>query len=62
MDSLSSKEIRYVFRMINNYPRAQFNYHSHYEVIYKMVNKKVLELNEIVFVPSNQIVLKPITK
>ncbi|MEG2836656.1 MAG: hypothetical protein RR863_01055, partial [Erysipelotrichaceae bacterium] len=62
MDALSSKEIRYVSRMINNYPRAQFNYHSPYEVISKMVNKKVLELNDIVFVPSNQIILKPLTK
>lgn len=62
MDSLSKKEIQYVSRMINNYPRAQFNYHSPYEVISKMVNKKVLELNDIVFVPSNQVVLKPITK
>ncbi|MEG1300383.1 MAG: IS30 family transposase, partial [Erysipelotrichaceae bacterium] len=62
MDALSSKEIRYVSRMINNYPRAQFNYHSPYEVISKMVNKKVLELNDIAFVPSNQIILKPLTK
>lgn len=62
MINLSTKEVRFVSRMVNNYPRPQFNYHSPYEVISKMVNKKVLELNEIVFVPSNQIVLKPITK
>lgn len=62
MERLTQKDIRYVSIMINNYPRAQFNFHSPYQIISPVINKKVLELNRLTFVHPNAIVLKPIVK
>lgn len=60
MNSLTQKDINYVSNMINNYPRAKYQYHSPYEIAKLMLNKKVLDLNRLVYHPIEQVDLKPI--
>lgn len=62
MNSLTQKDLNFVSGMINNYPRPKFNYNSPFEIASRMINKKVLELNKIKYIPTKDVVLKPIIK
>lgn len=55
-------DINYISLMINNYVRPMLNYNSPYQVADGILNKKVLELNNLKYVASNEVKLKPFIK
>ena len=53
----SQERINEISNNINNYPRKMFNYNSPFQIISVMVNKKVLELNNLTFITPNKVKL-----
>lgn len=62
MDGLSDADICFVSLMVNNYPRACFDYHTPLEVAEKILGDAVLKLNGLRKLPIGQVVLKPIVR
>jgi len=60
MNPLTKRDINYVSLMVNNYPRAMFNYHSPLEIASLSLNPKVLELNRLHLTQLNEVKLKAI--
>lgn len=51
MNSLNSKKTCYISNQVNNYPRKSLGFHSPYQIALSILNKKVLEINRLSFVP-----------
>ena len=57
LNNYTQKQINEISNNINNYPRKIFNYNSPYQLISLMVNKKVLDLNNLSFIPIKKVIL-----
>ena len=62
MSPLSRKDIRYVSNNVNNYARKELDYRSPFEIACNLLNKKVLELNKLSFIPIKDVKLTPIIR
>lgn len=51
MNPLDVKKLCFVSNQVNNYPRKSLGFHSPYQIASDILNKKVLELNRLSFVP-----------
>lgn len=62
MNSLTEKDINYISKQVNNYPRRKLNYQSPYEVAQSFVKKKVFSLNRLSSVSAKAVNLTPIVR
>jgi len=57
LNDYTQTQINEISNNINNYPRRMFNFNSPYQLAVLMLNKKVLELNNLDFIPTNKVKL-----
>lgn len=62
MDGYGQKTIDCASNHINNYPRKSLEYHSPLECSLNLLNKKVLELNNLKLIPTEKVTLKHLSK
>ena len=60
LNNLTVKTLNYISNNINNYPRKSLNYNSPFQIAQMLLNKKVLELNNLSLVPTRDVTLKHI--
>ena len=59
MNSFTKHDINYISKMINNYPRKLFHYHSPFEIASLMFDPAILKLNRLSFIAPKDVCLKP---
>lgn len=62
MNPMTKYDLRYVSKMVNNYPRRLLNYSSPLQASYPFLNEKVFKLNYLTEIPADLVKLTHLAK